>query len=612
MSNTELSITIILALVAIAWAPGTAMKGLSTAYWWQAKEYRRDRMLVHQQTPEGRKLFRARSAYFLLFYGVGLPSLLFLTLLLLGAGGAAIWAHIGPYVEIMLLLASLCVGYLFVRAGVGALLAGQQRRLLWPRWTTRARIAFGFPLVLWITYGLVPMIFLILPASATHINTAQSEGWVSLLALLYTPLSISTLLLGSFLLGYLAFLAMLSYFVPLLMQLGVWITASLSLIQERRTLAEAKHHLARFSHLKTIGITGSYGKTSTKEFLATLLVEQFVVAKTPDNNNTAIGLARAVVAQITPETELFVGEYGAYRQGEIRAMTEVLRPQIAVITAISPQHLELFRTLENTIKAKYELVQALPVGGLAIFNADNENVREMAKWFKGQKRFYSLKGRIQVSGERCAYLAMDIKQTAKSLTFTLVDNRQDKAVKQEVSLDLRGAQHVGNFLAAAAVASELGLALTEIARRAKHITPLLGNMFPLEGNDGVYLIDDSYSANPDGFIAALDYLSCVKKGRKFVVARSMQELGSEATAAHRSVGEKMAKQADWFILLDRNHEDDYRAGIGRDKKGKTQVKIAETPAAAIQFLQSEVQRGDTVLLEGRMPKGIIDSLKLKA
>ena len=113
-------------------------------------------------------------------------------------------------------------------------------------------------------------------------------------------------------------------------------------------------------------------------------------------------------------------------------------------------------------------------------------------------------------------------------------------------------------------------------------------------------------------MAALDYLAVVKKGRKFVVARSMQELGSESEAAHRQVGEKMAKVADWFVMLDRNHEDAYRAGIGQDAKAKTRVKVTETPTAAIQFLLGEVQSGDTVLFEGRMPEKIIESLKVKS
>jgi len=149
--------------------------------------------------------------------------------------------------------------------------------------------------------------------------------------------------------------------------------------------------------VKVIGITGSYGKSSTKEFLATILSAKYKVCKTSANRNSEIGVAETVLRELKPEHEIFIVEMGAYRTGEIKAICDIVHPTIGVLTAVSEQHLALFGSLEATKKAKYELIEALPENGIAIFNADNRATRELAEQTLKPKRLYSTERPADVS-----------------------------------------------------------------------------------------------------------------------------------------------------------------------------------------------------------------------
>jgi len=473
-----------------------------------------------------------------------------------------------------------------------------------PRATVKALFLLA-ALAALLLYGILPAVVVI--------GYSAGIGWLPALAqyvqYLYVPgLWLVLILLVDVTTAYLISLTLLTLVTPYLFQGLIYLLNQLSRLGYDRKISAARLHAADFPDLQVVGITGSYGKTSTKEFLSTLLASQYPVAKTPANNNTAIGLANAVLGSLKPDTKYFVGEYGAYRDGEIRAMTEILRPRIAIVTAINEQHIELFGSLEKTIEAKYELIAALPPDGVAVFNGDNPHCQAMAKRFDGHKLFYSAKGKMQITGTKTAVMAMNIRENADSLSFDLIDSREGLSDDHKVAvvLKLLGRHHVDNFLAAASAALHLGMTLPQIAAAAGAIRPLPGTMYPRQGKDEIRIIDDSYSVNPDGFLAALNYLEQVP-GRKILITKGMQELGSAAVDAHRRVGEKAGKVADFILLMDRSYEDAWREGIGHNET-HAQTTVYTQASDAIEYLRKILRAGDTVLLEGRLPPTVLDFL----
>ena len=138
---------------------------------------------------------------------------------------------------------------------------------------------------------------------------------------------------------------------------------------------------------KVIAITGSYGKTSTKDFLATILSKRYKVLKTPGSFNTPMGICKVIRGELKPEHEIFIVEMGAKEKGNIKELCDLVRPEIGIITAIGPQHLETFKTMESVVSTKYELIESLPVEGIAVLNNDDENCRNLVKRIKEKEDF---------------------------------------------------------------------------------------------------------------------------------------------------------------------------------------------------------------------------------
>jgi len=374
---------------------------------------------------------------------------------------------------------------------------------------------------------------------------------------------------------------LISVFAPILVSFVVFIFQPVSWFLKKIVILTSQRKIRTMKNLKVIGISGSFGKSSTKEILAMLLKEKFKVLKTPKNWNTEIGAAKTILRYLQPKHEFFIVEMGAYKKNEIKAIADLVKPQIGLLTGINEQHLPLFGSLEKIIKAKYELIEALPEKGLAIFNNDNKYVRKLAEKTKKRKKIFSLKE------------VKKVRVSKRKISFQWQN--------QNFSLNLLGAFQISNFLGAAMTARELGLSWPEIQTAASKIKPRIGTMKPFIGlNDG-FFIDDSYNANPDGLTAALDYLT-KQKGRKIVVTRGMIELGKASVKLHRQIGRRLAREVDLVILTK------------RDPAKALQVNglnliLAESAAKALEILQKEVKPGDLILLEGRLPDLIIKGVK---
>lgn len=279
--------------------------------------------------------------------------------------------------------------------------------------------------------------------------------------------------------------------VPLTAAIAVGLTAPLSDLVKWLIVGLAKVKLFLcHRRMLVIGITGSYGKTSTKEILAHILTNKFQVAKTPETSNTLIGVAKTTLFRLPLKTEVFVVEMGAYKIGEIAAICRLVRPKIGILTGINQQHLGLFGSQENIVRAKSELLLVLPKTGLAVVNGTNRLARRAALGIRAGVKFY---------------------KTATHAT------------------NLIGSHQQLNISGAVIVARHLGIKrfnLTTIPHFKTAITKIIGL-------NQATIINDSYNSNPDGFLAAIALAKTISAQKKILISPGIIELGKESEAIHR-------------------------------------------------------------------------------
>ncbi|HUD19694.1 MAG TPA: UDP-N-acetylmuramoyl-tripeptide--D-alanyl-D-alanine ligase [Patescibacteria group bacterium] len=358
-------------------------------------------------------------------------------------------------------------------------------------------------------------------------------------------------------------------------------------------IRKATNILRSHKKMLVIGITGSYGKTSTKEVLYTILSQKYRTLKTEASKNSPIAIAETVIQRLRPEHEVFVVEMGAYKRGEIERMCSIVRPEIGVVTAINAQHQDLFGSIETTMKAKYELIRGLSGKRVALFNADNEFTRTMSGWARKDGvsvRLYTTKKSAQ--SVQAEYRADQITSSERGLKFIYHFGK----TSTQIVATLYGLHQASNVLAALAVAIESGMTLDEAARACRLIHPFDKTMTPIKGINRSLFIDDTFNNNPDAAKAAIDFLS-TRKGKKFLVFQPMIELGSYAQESHREIGAYAGNTCDSIILTNANYNKSFMAGA---RSSNRQMKVAVMSSVdTAKYIESTVSSGDTVLFKGR-------------
>lgn len=383
---------------------------------------------------------------------------------------------------------------------------------------------------------------------------------------------------------------------PFLVALLVLIFAPVTMYQRKRVIDQARAKMEKLNPI-VIGITGSYGKTTTKEALKAVLSERFEVLETAKNINTDIGVAQTILSKLDERHEVFIVEMGAYKIGEIQKICDLVSPIIGVITAIKDQHVSLFGSLEAIKDAKSELIESLPASGLAIVNADSDAAREVHDRTDAKVRFFST---LDV-----AHSYADNVEPGHGY----VDMRMHLAAESaNVRLPLSGKQAIPPFLASALVAERLGMTLNEIVAGVAKAEPVEGTMHLRTARHGIQLIDDSYNSNPDGFIAALDYLELFTNSRKVVVTTGMYELGERSAAEHLRVGKYIGQVADMLIITSNDHADVLIQGAMEGGLTESAIFVQPNTQKVIDDLFSQFGNDDVVLAEGRISSRLIQNL----
>jgi UDP-N-acetylmuramoyl-tripeptide--D-alanyl-D-alanine ligase len=359
-------------------------------------------------------------------------------------------------------------------------------------------------------------------------------------------------------------------------------------------LSKAKRKLRTLSP-RVIGITGSYGKTSTKNILASLLNERYPTIMSPQSFNTLMGISRTINENLSEGHKIFLVEMGAYRPGDIKEISALVKPQVGIITAIGPQHLERFKTLENIEKAKYELIDSLPDSGVAVFNNDDVRCKKLAD---GTSKLKVLRYGLDDSQNNLALSAKGITQSARGTSFTLVDR---EGREKSVSTVLLGLHNVSNIIGAACVALEMGLDLEDISRGIMKIQPTPHRLQTIVGKGGVLVIDDSYNSNPVGSREALNVLRRFDSGRRILVTPGMVELGNSEDKHNQEFGAQAAKVCDYVILVGVGQTRTIFEGLRKEGFPLDKVRLVNSLDEANLDLQRFLRSGDTVLFENDLP-----------
>ncbi|UQZ91131.1 UDP-N-acetylmuramyl peptide synthase [Deltaproteobacteria bacterium Smac51] len=377
---------------------------------------------------------------------------------------------------------------------------------------------------------------------------------------------------------------------PILVLASNYINAPIEKSINKWYINDARRILAENPALTVIGVTGSYGKTSTKHYLQKILSGKYNVLMTPESYNTTLGVVRTIRENFRPVHNVFICEMGAKGLGQIKEICDIVHPRYGVITSIGPQHLESFKTQENIITTKFELAESLPDDGAAFLNYDNNFIRE-----------YPLaKPKVTYGVENGAadYTARNVQVSSQGSVFTA---RLSDGVERTFETRLIGRHNVENIIGAIAVADKLGVRAEDIALGVRRLESV-PHRLQLINRGGTIIIDDAYNSNEQGAAAALDALAMFD-GFKILATPGMIELGAAEDECNFRFGVKAAEVCDYVILAGEKQTRSILAGLKSGGFPEEKIFIAENLARLFGRVESLDSGGrpKVVLLENDLP-----------
>jgi len=402
--------------------------------------------------------------------------------------------------------------------------------------------------------------------------------------------------------------------LPYLLFVAYLINEPMEEFIKRHYIRQAKTKLES-SNVLRIGITGSYGKTSVKEILKTILSQKYRVLATPASYNTPLGIA-ITVKSLDSTHDVFLAEMGARNKGDIKELALLVKPDYGVLTGINNQHLESFGTIENIKNTKFELFENLAQNardcgdglnngqvrngrgdgngrnGKGFFSSDNEGARELYERFGGEKYFAGING-----AENDLVTATELATSEQGTSFTL-NIAGEKPVA--CSTVLLGRHSVSNICLAAAVAYKVGLTPEEIAKGINRLQSVGHRLELVPNNKKIVIIDDSYNCNEDGAKAAMEVLDTFK-GRKIVVTPGLVELGKMENVANLSFGTLLAAHADKVIVIGKHNAEMIINGLTAGGMDKADISFAKNLNKGNEILNAMLEEGDVVLFENDLP-----------
>jgi UDP-N-acetylmuramoyl-tripeptide--D-alanyl-D-alanine ligase len=390
----------------------------------------------------------------------------------------------------------------------------------------------------------------------------------------------------------LASLSILATFSPVVLSLANWLAAPMEKGIARHYYNDAKAMLERHGRLKVIGITGSYGKTSTKFILQQCLSVRYNALATPESFNTTLGIVRTARTLLRPIHDIFVAEMGARQPGDIREICELARPRIGVITAIGEQHLETFGDVSTVARTKLELFAALKPGDLAFYNQDDPILNSASKPAAPRYVTYA------IDAEDADYRAADVQPSARGTEFTVL---APGGASARFRTRLLGRHNVYNILAALAVSAELGIPLADLAVPVAALKPAPHRLEARKTAGGVTILDDAYNSNPMGAKSALEVLASMEGERKILITPGMVELGERERELNKAFGAQAATACDYAVLVGPKRTMPIREGLLEAGFPAERIYVAADLQDGQKHLDAMLRAGDVVLYENDLP-----------
>lgn len=386
-------------------------------------------------------------------------------------------------------------------------------------------------------------------------------------------------------------LCILNILSPIMCIISNLINFPIEYLRKNHYINEAKKILNDMPNLIVIGVTGSYGKTSVKNFLEKTLSTKYEVLTTPKNYNTTMGVVKTIRENLKPIHQVFICEMGATKIGDIKEICDIVKPTIGIITAIGPQHLESFKTIDNIIKTKFELLNSVKENnGVVFLNYSNELIAK-------QKIDMNVLS-YGINNELLNYNSYNLNSSSQGLSFKMLDNNSNKEI--EFKTKLIGKHNVINLTVAIGVATYLGIPLDNLVPRIREIKSIEHRLQLISHGDFT-IIDNSYNSNPISSKSALDTLSEFD-GTKIIVTPGLIELGNDEKRYNFELGQYITDICDYVFLVGSEHSKSIMQGILSKNFNTQKIFTVTTPQEAIKEISNLAINGKiTVLLENDLP-----------
>jgi len=378
--------------------------------------------------------------------------------------------------------------------------------------------------------------------------------------------------------------------MPFFIFIAALLTKPIENYVHRHFIKLAKQKLADMPDLTVIGITGSYGKTSTKFMIRDLLSERYSVCATPASYNTPMGICKVINNDLQAHHQVLILEMGARYKGNINELCDIAEPNIAVVTNVGIAHLETFGSQDAIAETKSAIVKRTKSGGKAILNANDKRVSKMA----------NLRDDLEITMvgiDDGDIQAKDIKYSEKGMSFTVMDGDTSETFEMK----LLGKHNIQNMLLAVGVARSLGLRMKTMALAASRMEAV-EHRLELKKQGGLTIIDDAFNSNPVGAKNAVEILSQFNTGRRIIITPGMIELGKLQEEKNREFGQQIGEaKLDLVILVGKNQTKSIKEGIASTDFDMENVKTVGSLYEANRIMQDRAGKGDVVLYENDLP-----------
>lgn len=362
-------------------------------------------------------------------------------------------------------------------------------------------------------------------------------------------------------------------------------------------IKKAQKKLKLFKNLNIIAITGSFGKTSVKNYLYQMLKTKYKVCYSPNSYNTPMGITKTILNCLNFDDEFLILEFGADHNHDIKKLCKIVKPDHAILTGVTNQHLKTFKTLSNLIKTKFELVKFAKQDGIFVFNFDNKITKNFYKNCKAKNKFLiSCEQKNENNlNKNISLFAKDISCKYFETTFCLCTKNESVFCKTK----LLGLSNITNILLSAQMALKFGISLNEIEKVIQNLEPVPHRLNLIE-NCGKFILDDSFNANPEGVKQAIEVLKTFD-GKKIVITPGLVELGNKQEEENINLG-KLLRQINYVFVVGKTNKNALLKGIGDFCKN---VFCFENLNEATKKLQTIFFEGDCVLFLNDLPDNYV-------